>query len=111
MKNLRQYTILGIVLLSSILIMTSCNNNKMSAPKAEKKRKELTKHEDTRIDNYYWLNERKNPEVIKYLEAENKYTENMLGHTKHFQEKLYSEIVSRIKKDDQSVPYKFNGYY
>ncbi len=111
MKNLRQYTILGIVLLSSILIMTSCNNNKMSAPKAEKIRKELTKHEDTRIDNYYWLNERENPEVIKYLEAENKYTENMLGHTKHFQEKLYSEIVSRIKKDDQSVPYKFNGYY
>ncbi|MBS3772285.1 MAG: hypothetical protein KGY69_18690, partial [Bacteroidales bacterium] len=50
----------------------------MQPPDAEKKPKELTIHGDTRIDNYYWLNQRDNPEVIEYLEAENEYTEAVL---------------------------------
>ncbi len=113
MKNLIKYTGFSITLLISILILTSCknNNNKMSTPKAEKKRKELTKHGDTRIDNYYWLNQRENPKVIEYLKAENEYTKSIMKHTEGLQKKLYDEIVGRIKKDDESVPYKFNGYY
>lgn len=73
--------------------------------------KELILHGDTRIDNYYWLNERDNPEVIAYLEAENAYKDAVMAHTKDFQDKLYNEIVGRIKEFDISVPYKDQGYY
>ncbi|MFD2245872.1 S9 family peptidase [Pontibacter ruber] len=80
-------------------------------PVAKKQPKELTMHGDTRIDNYYWLNERENPEVIAYLNAENDYTKQMLANTEELQEKLFKEIVGRIKQTDESVPYKKNGYY
>jgi len=80
-------------------------------PDVKKVPKELTIHGDTRIDNYYWLNQRENPEVIDYLEAENAYTKTVMKSTEDFQEELYEEIVGRIKKDDESVPYKDNGYY
>ncbi|MCK4662087.1 MAG: S9 family peptidase [Bacteroidales bacterium] len=80
-------------------------------PVAEKIKKELTIHGDTRIDNYYWLNKRDNPKVIDYLKAENEYTKERLKHTEKFQEKLFNEIVGRIKQTDESVPYKNNGYY
>lgn len=82
-----------------------------AAPICEKNAKELSIHGDTRIDNYYWLNDRENQKTIDYLNAENTYTDSILGHTKAFQEKLYEEMVGRIKKDDQSVPYKNNGYW
>ena len=78
---------------------------------AAKKAKELTIHGHTRIDNYYWLRERENPEVISYLEAENAYRESNMKHTEQFQKDLFEEIVGRIKQDDESVPYKDNGYY
>jgi len=80
-------------------------------PKAEKKPETLTIHGDTRIDNYFWLNERENPEVIEYLEAENAYTKAQLSHTEDLQKDLFEEMKGRIKEDDQSVPYKFNGYW
>ncbi|MCB9304007.1 MAG: S9 family peptidase [Lewinellaceae bacterium] len=83
----------------------------LAAPTAQKKPKELSIHGDTRIDNYYWLNERENPEVIAYLEAENAYTEALLSHTKGFQEKLYQEITARLQPDEASVPFKDNGYF
>lgn len=80
-------------------------------PVANKIPKELSIHGDTRIDNYYWLNERENPDVIAYLTAENEYKDQMLAHTKEFQEKLFQEMKGRIKEEDQSVPYRDNGYY
>ncbi|MCX2740070.1 S9 family peptidase [Pontibacter anaerobius] len=80
-------------------------------PVAKKVPKELTMHGHTRVDNYYWLNERENQEVISYLEAENKYTDTMLHHTEELQQQLYDEIVGRIKQNDESVPYKDNGYW
>ncbi len=83
----------------------------MEAPIAEKIEKELTIHEHTRIDPYYWLNERENPKVIEYLKAENAYKDTMLKDTEELQEKLFDEIVGRIKKDDSSVPYFDNGYF
>ena len=66
---------------------------------------------DSRIDIYYWLNERENPKVIDYLNNENNYTSQQLKHTEALQENLYNEIVGRIKQDDTSVPYKKNGYF
>jgi oligopeptidase B len=80
-------------------------------PVAHKKLKELEIHNHKRIDNYYWLSERENPEVISYLEAENEYTRSVLAPTKQLQERIYNEIVGRIKQTDMSVPYFLNGYY
>ncbi len=80
-------------------------------PVAEKIKKELTIHGQTRIDNYYWLNERTNPKVIDYLKAENVYAEAMMKPTEGLQEKLYNELVGRIKQTDMSVPYFENGYW
>ncbi len=89
----------------------SCKTTDMKAPVAVKKPKELSIHGDTRIDNYYWLRERENPEVISYLEAENSYRESVMKDTEGFQKDLFEEIVGRIKQTDESVPYRKNGYY
>lgn len=71
----------------------------------------MTMHGHTRIDNYYWLNERENPEVLAYLEAENQYADACLKHTEPLQEQLFKEITGRIKQDDNSVPIKIRDYY
>jgi oligopeptidase B len=71
----------------------------------------LEKFDDIRIDNYFWLNDRENPEVIDYLNKENEYYQAMTAHTHSFQKELFEEMKSRIKEDDQSVPYLYNGYY
>ncbi len=80
-------------------------------PIAKKKPKELEKHGDVRVDNYFWLNDRENQEVIAYLEEENEYYQKMTAHTEAFQTELFQEMKSRIKEDDSSVPYKLNGYF
>ncbi|GAB3723130.1 S9 family peptidase [Flavobacterium koreense] len=72
---------------------------------------ELEKHGHVRIDNYYWLNDRENPEVIDYLNKENDYYNQSTAHTKEFQKDLFEEMKARIKEDDSSVPYFYNGYY
>lgn len=71
----------------------------------------LEKHGDQRIDNYYWLNDRENPEVIEYLNKENDYYNTITAHTKGFQKELFLEMKARIKEDDASVPYFYNGYH
>ena len=71
----------------------------------------LIEHQDVRIDPYYWMNERENPEVIAYLEAENEYYQKETAHTLDLQQDLFEEMKSRIKEDDVSVPYFYNGYY
>jgi oligopeptidase B len=83
----------------------------MKAPQAKKIEKILEIHGDRRIDNYFWLNERENPEVIQYLEEENAYEEFMMKDTEAFQEELFEEMKARYKKDDESLPYFFNGYW
>ncbi|KLT69988.1 S9 family peptidase [Flavobacterium sp. ABG] len=85
--------------------------NDITAPKAKIIEKKLKKHKETRIDNYFWLNNRENPEVIDYLNQENAYYESMTAHTKEIQNALYEEMKGRIKEDDSSVPYFYNGYY
>lgn len=68
-------------------------------------------HGEERIDNYFWMRERDNPEVIKYLEAENEYTKAVMKDTESLQENLYKELLSRIKETDLSVPVKIDNYY
>ncbi|MBK8557299.1 MAG: S9 family peptidase [Lewinellaceae bacterium] len=84
----------------------------LSAPHPEKKNKTLvSSHGEERIDPYYWLNERENPQVIAYLEAENKYADAILQPIDTLREKLFLEMRARIKEDDNSVPYFKNGYW
>ncbi|UCH61642.1 MAG: S9 family peptidase [Fidelibacterota bacterium] len=110
---------LVLVLLSWALIQ-SCANGPITladhvpdavAPQAKKIAKELTLHGHTRIDNYYWLNQRENPEAVAYLVAENTYAKKVLKPTERLQGRLYKEITGRIKQTDISVPYLDNGYY
>ncbi len=107
-----------VISVLTLIFASSCKNEEHSEknmniepPKAEKIEKHLEKHGDVRIDNYYWLNQRENEEVIDYLERENDYYDKMTAHTQKFQENLFEEMKSRIKEDDESVPYKYNGYY
>ena len=95
-----------------ITILFSCDmKNSLREPKAEKIEKELTIHGDTRIDEYYWLNQRDDKKVIDYLNAENSYRDNYMKDYQNLEEEIFLEIKSRIKEDDSSVPYLDNGYY
>lgn len=116
------------VLIALLFFSISCktdqeNTEKIVAiePIAKKIPETLTIHNDTRIDNYFWMrlsDEQKNADtadaqtqdVLDYLNAENDYLEKTMGHTKKLQKTIYDEIVGRIKKDDQSVPFNDNGY-
>lgn len=82
-------------------------------PIAAEKPHEVKSPFGTRSDPYYWLrdDERKNPEMLAYLEAENAYKAAMLAYLKPVEQKLYDEIVGRIKQDDATVPYRKNGYW
>ena len=83
----------------------------LTPPVAKADPKTDTLHGEARVDNYFWFREKSNPEVIAYLEAENKYTKAMMQHTEDFQEELYQELLGRIKETDLSVPEKINNYY
>lgn len=86
-------------------------NEKLQTPIAKKIPHDLEKHGDIRTDNYFWLNQREDKEVIDYLNKENEYYEAMTAHTKQLQDDLFKEMKARIKEDDTSVPYFYNGYY
>ncbi len=83
----------------------------LEPPSAEKISYSLKHLGHERVDDYHWLKERKNPKVIKYLKAENVYAASLMKHTDKFQKKLFVEMKSRIKKDDSSVPFKYDDYY
>lgn len=88
----------------------------ITAPDAEKKNYTREIHGDKFHDPYFWMNAyfkktADSAKVIEYLEAENRYTDQMMADTKDFQEKLYKEMRSRIKEKDESVPVFKNGYY
>ena len=105
------------LLLVSLIFATSCKdkNETMDAsiqpPVAKIVPHTLEKHGQVRTDNYYWLNDREDQEVIDYLNQENEYYQKMTAHTKELQENLFQEMKSRIKEDDSSVPYFYNGYF
>ena len=83
----------------------------LNAPVAAKHPFKLEKHGDVRVDEFYWLRERDSRAVTSYLEEENAYYESQTAHTNDLKEKLFLEMRSRIKEDDESVPYVFNGYW
>ncbi len=84
---------------------------KISIPKAQKKAHTLSMHGHDRVDPYFWMKEREDPELLAHLHTENAYTKAQLLHTEDFQEQIYEEIVGRIKKKDVSAPYFRRGYY
>jgi len=118
MKNL-------ILMVSVILLMTGITTaQKKDDPKMIKTQKDypappvakkqpvtFTEFGNKRVDNYFWMKDKKDPEVIKYLDAENAYADEVMGHTKVLQETLYNEMKGRIKEQDNSVPYLDNGYW
>lgn len=112
MKKLT-YFLFGCVIFAPIHSQNKTNkmSDKLQPPVAKIIPKTLEKHGDKRIDNYYWLNERENPEVIDYLNKENEYYQKSTAHTKPLQDDLFVEMKSRIKEDDSSVPYFYNSYY
>ncbi len=91
--------------------MTQAQTPVLTAPKAAIKPKELVTNDHKRVDNYYYLNERENPEVINYLKSENAYLDQVLAPVKDLQAKLFDEMKGRIKQQDESVPYKEGAYY
>jgi oligopeptidase B len=71
---------------------------------------DVTVHEDRRVDDYYWLRERQNADVVAYLDAENGYADGVLATTEPFQDELYREMVARIKETDSSVPVRRDDF-
>ena len=114
----------ALILLIISFAIYSCNSddmNKIETPKAKIIAEKLITHNDTRIDNYFWMrlsDDQKNAatpdaqtqNVLDYLNAENDYLTTVMKHTEPMQEILYKEIIKRIKQDDASVPVKDNGY-
>ncbi len=110
MKRITYYVYSAIV---AGLIIFACSGpqQKPQPPVAEKIEKQLFMHGDTRIDFYYWMRDRENPAVIDYLNAENEYLRVVMSHTEALQQKLYDEMLGRIKQDESSAPWFHNGYY
>ena len=105
------------LLLLILIAIASCTSpekvtNSLQVPRAEKKPHAVTaSHGASRTDDYYWLRNREDAAVIQYLEAENRYVDQMMEHTKPLQEKLFNEMKGRIKERDESVPFKLDDYY
>ncbi len=104
-----------------VLLATACNPQKENKvlkqsdfptpPVAEVKPDTFVEFSNQRIDNYYWMKDKTDSKVIKYLNAENAYTDAVMASTKELQETIYNEILGRIKEDDESYPALRNGYY
>src|ERR1041385_6591164 len=99
---------LAIVVISAL---AQNSNNGLKPPMTEKKTKTTKIHSYSVIDDYFWLREKTNPEVIKHLEAENAYTDAVMKPTAALQDKLYKEMVGHIKETDRSVPYRWGDYF
>lgn len=124
MKNIQSF-----ILLAVFILLVACTNQKSEeksmrpdAPVAAKADTVLKEHGQTRIDPYFWMRltdaqkTAKDPDnhtkkVLAYLNAENDYTKSVMSHTEDLQQKLYDEIVGRIKQTDESVPYLSNGFW
>jgi oligopeptidase B len=116
MKAKRHYLLLigglfALAFANKVVTNMTENQTLLEPPVARKIPKDVTVHGDPRIDNYFWLRERENPEVLEYLKAENAYTDAVMKHTEALQESLYQEMKGRIKETDLSVPVKIDDYY
>ncbi|MBI2567020.1 MAG: S9 family peptidase [Candidatus Schekmanbacteria bacterium] len=87
------------------------NGSPMTPPMAKRAAKIFREHGRERVDWYYWMRDRDNPEVRRYLEAENAYVENLLAPFAALRDGLYAEMVARLKEDDSSYPYSYGNYF
>jgi oligopeptidase B len=99
-----------IACLVTVILLSSCANDSAAPPLAAKRPVELESHGDIRIDDYFWLNERDDPEVIAYLDAENAYADSILAATSGLKQRLIDEMTARIKQEDVSAPYRHGDY-
>jgi len=117
-----RYLYFALLILASLVLASamdmpaadnpSNNSSSVPAPPVAKKEPKVTEINGHKlVDNYYWLREKKNPEVKAYLDAENAYTDTVMKPTEPLQKKLYDEMLSRIKETDVEVPYKEGGYF
>jgi oligopeptidase B len=104
---------LACLALSSVLVLPATDTTSpLPVPPVAKKEPKITEINGRKlVDNYYWLREKKNPDVKAYMEAENVYTDAVMKPTEPLQKKLYDEMLSRIKETDVEVPYKDGGYF
>ena len=100
-----------IACLIAVILLSGCADDSASPPLAAKHPVELEMHGDVRVDEYFWLRERENPEVIAYLDAENVYTDSVLAGASGLQQRLVDEMAARIKPEDVSAPYKYGDYF
>ena len=94
-----------------IFFLVSCGPTSITAPVVEKRPHSLELHGDVRVDDYYWLRDRTNPEVLSYLEAENTYTDQIMAATQALQDELYEELKNRVQPDESTAPALDNGFY
>ncbi|HEY3024937.1 MAG TPA: S9 family peptidase [Pyrinomonadaceae bacterium] len=115
MRNTHTALVLALIILSAIAVFTSDsfaqNGEATKPPMTEKNPKTTRIHEQTLVDNYFWLREKTNPKVLAHLEAENAYATAVMKPTAALQEKLYNEMVGHIKETDDSVPYRRGDYF
>ncbi len=103
---------LSLVLVAAVFSLAAGTSSPSPAPPVAKKVPKVTElHGHKLVDNYFWLRDKKNPEVRAYLEAENVYTDAVMKSTQPLQKKLYDEMLSRIKETDVEVPYKNGDYF
>ncbi len=106
--------------LLALLLLAACNQNNVkvttqdnfpSPPDAKQIPQVFEEFGNQRVDNYYWIRSKENQDAIDYLNAENDYTQTVMASTKELQDKIYNEIIGRIKEQDESYPVYQNGYY
>src|SRR5258706_6038462 len=101
--------VMGLMFMSDLT--PSSGSERSTPPVAKRVSKELVNHGDKRVDDYFWLRQKTNSEVITYLEAENAYTDAVMAPTKALQEKLYQEILGHLKETDSSAPLQRADYF
>jgi len=107
--SVRTWTLAPILLMTT-LSAASHSADGLQPPRASRRPHEATLHGERRVDDYFWLREKTQPEVIAYLEAENAYADSMMAPTRGLQESLYQEMLGRIKQTDLSVPYRYGDW-
>ena len=122
MKTNHSAVLLPAILTAGLSTFTGCQTESLKTvrqqqsdftapPQAHMRPETFSKFGDKRVDNYYWLKDKNNPEVLDYLKAENAYTAMVMASTQEMQSVLYDEMIGRIKEDDESYPVWKNGYY
>src|SRR5580700_8567709 len=111
-SGVRRLELLVLLFASLLSILAADTAAPLLAPPVAKKVPKTTQvNGRTLVDNYFWLRDKKNPEVKAYLEAENAYTDAVMKPTEAFQKRLYDEMLGRIKETDVDVPYREGDYF